>query len=83
MFIDGEYSVDGGDWKPISDEYDVTDRFSNNIVFKGKLTAATDFFNTIGVSSKNVWYTVKNSKGETVFEYNYYSPEEMRENLLK
>ena len=83
MFIDGEYSVDGGDWKPISDEYDVTDRFSNNIVFKGKLTAATDFFNTIGVSSKNVWYTVKNSKGEIVFEYNYYSPEEMRENLLK
>ena len=83
MFIDGEYSVDGGDWKPISNKNDTTDRFSDNIVFKGKLTEATEFFNTIGISSKNVWYTVKNSKGETVFEYNYYSPEQMRENVLK
>lgn len=83
MFIDGEYSVDGGDWKPISYQNDTTDRFSDNIVFKGKLTEATEFFNTIGISSKNVWYTIKNSKGETVFEYNYYSPEQMRENVLK
>ena len=83
MFIEGEYSVDGGDWKPISNKNDTTDRFSDNIVFKGKLTEATEFFNTIGISSKNVWYTIKNSKGETVFEYNYYSPEQMRENVLK
>ena len=83
MFIEGEYSVDGGDWKPISYQNDTTDRFSDNIVFKGKLTEATEFFNTIGISSKNVWYTIKNSKGETVFEYNYYSPEQMRENVLK
>lgn len=83
MFIDGEYSVDGGEWKPISGDSDITDRFSEKIVFKGKLSEITKDYNTIGISSKNVWYTAKNSKGEIVFEYNFYTANEATEKLKK
>ena len=71
MFLDGEYSIDGGEWKPIEKDRPITDHF-HKIVFKGKMSKdLLLFFGNLTVSSKNVWYTLKTSDGTVIESYNF------------
>ena len=71
MFLDGEYSVDGGEWKPIDAKTPVTDHF-HKIVFKGKMSQKLLLiFGSLSISSKNVWYTLKTSDDTVIASYNY------------
>ena len=55
MFLEGEYSVDGGEWKPIEKDRYITDHF-NKIVFKGKMSKKLlMYFGSLTISSKNMF----------------------------
>ena len=82
MFLDGEYSVDGGEFKPYSQTGEITDSFNDKVVFKGKLSTYTSYYPTVTISSKNVWYNLKNSKGEVVYGYNYKSEADIYEEIF-
>ena len=79
VFLDGEYSVDGGEFKPIPQETKITDSFTDKVVFKGKLSVYITYYPNVTISSKNVWYSLKNSKGEAVYGYTYKSLAEIYE----
>ena len=71
MFLEGEYSVDGGEWKPIESDRPITDHF-HQIVFKGKMSKELLlFFGNLTVSSKDVWYTLKTADGTVIESYNF------------
>ncbi len=71
MFLEGEYSVDGGEWKPIESERPITDHF-HKIVFKGKMSKELLLlFGNLTVSSKDVWYTLKTADGTVIESYNF------------
>ena len=82
MFLDGEYSVDGGEFKPYSQTGEITDSFNDKVVFKGKLSTYTSYYPTVTISSRNVWYNLKNSKGEVVYGYNYKSEADIYEEIF-
>lgn len=68
-FLDGEYSIDGGEWKPIDNTRSIEDNFQT-IVFKGRfIPAALSDKKMVTISSKNVWYTLKTSDGKVQLEY--------------
>ena len=62
MFLDGEYSVDGGEFKPYSQTGEITDSFNDKVVFKGKLSTYTPYYPTVTISSKNVCYNLTTKK---------------------
>ncbi|MBQ6413212.1 MAG: histidine kinase [Ruminococcus sp.] len=68
MFLEGEYSVDGGEWKPIDNTREVTDSF-HTIVFKGRLIDELKFGQSLTFSTKNVWYSLYDKDNETLTEY--------------
>jgi hypothetical protein len=71
MFLEGEYSVDGGEWHPIEKGRYITDHF-NKIVFKGKMSKKLlMYFGSLTISSKNVWYTLKTTDGTVIQSYNF------------
>ena len=78
VFLEGEYSVDGGEWKPTNGYDPINERF-HKITFKGKMSDFTAIFSeNITVSSQNVWYTTKTSDGKPVFELTYLGKEDLR-----
>ena len=71
MFLEGEYSVDGSEWKPIESDRPITDHF-HKIVFKGKMSKKLLLlFGNLTVSSKDVWYTLKTADGTVIESYNF------------
>ena len=71
MFLEGEYSVDGGEWKPIESDRPITDHF-HKIVFKGRMSKKLLLlFGNLTVSSKDVWYTLKTADGTVIESYNF------------
>ena len=59
MFLDGEYSVDGGDWKRIDPwSYSPIRESFHTVTFRGKPIEATEGFDNVLIFSKNVWYTL-------------------------
>ncbi|MBR1481398.1 MAG: histidine kinase, partial [Ruminococcus sp.] len=71
MFLEGEYSVDGGEWKPIEKDRYITDHF-HKIVFKGKMSKKLlMYFGSLTISSKNVWYTLKTTDGTVIQSYHF------------
>ena len=66
VMLEGEYSIDGGDWKPIDTRTRVNEYF-HNITVRGKLNETAARFELIAISSKDVWYTIRSSDG--TFEY--------------
>ena len=82
VFLEGEYSVDGGEWKPTNGYDPINERF-HKIVFKGKMSDFVDLQSeNITISSQNVWYTLKTAQGEPVFELTYVGKEELRQLYL-
>ena len=83
IFIEGEYSVDGGEWKTIDNDNPINERFKK-IVFKGKMSDfASLCYENITVSTQNVWYKMKASTGEPVFEFTYLDKDDLRELYLE
>ena len=83
IFMEGEYAVDGGAWKPIDAEKPINETF-HKIVFKGKMNeASTMLYANMTVSSQNVWYTMKTTQGDTVFELTYRNKEALRQLYLE
>lgn len=79
IFIEGEYSVDGGEWKPTDGYKPINERF-HKITFRGKMSDfASMYSENITVSSQNVWYTLKTSDGTPMFELTYVGKEELRQ----
>jgi hypothetical protein len=79
VFLEGEYSVDGGEWKP-TDGYDPINERFHKITFKGKMSDFTTMFSeNITISSQNVWYTTKTTDGKPVFELTYLGKEDLRQ----
>ncbi len=71
MFLEGEYAVDGGEWKPIESDRPITDHF-HKIVFKGKMSKKLLLlFGNLTISSKDVWYTLKTADGTVIESYNF------------
>ena len=68
MFLSGEYSVDGGEWKQINSDKPINETF-HKIVFRGKMDeASTMIYANMTLSSQNIWYTMKTAQGEPIFE---------------
>ena len=79
VFLEGEYSVDGGEWKPTDGYAPINERF-HKITFKGKMSEFTSMYSeNITVSSQNVWYTLKTTDGKPVFELTYVGKEDLRQ----
>ena len=82
IFLEGEYSVDGGEWKPTDGYKPINERF-HKITFRGKMSDfASMYSENITVSSQNVWYTLKTSDGTPMFELTYVGKEELRQLLI-
>lgn len=82
-FLEGEYSVDGGEWKPIDNDKPINDRF-RKIVFKGKLSEfITQFYETVTISSRNVWFTLRTAEGDPVLELTYQNVDTLYELFLE
>lgn len=63
--IEGEYSIDGGEWKPIDNSQPITEHF-HKVVFKGVPADYIKSDRIMYIISKNVWYNVYNSNGEII-----------------
>ena len=77
MFLDGEYSVDGGEWKPINEQELKSTQF-DTILFKGKIKQIPymDVLGEIAIFSQNVWYRLYKEDGEELAQnLPYYSQE--------
>lgn len=66
--IEGEYSVDGGEWKPTVGEEMVHENF-HELTVRGRLTNVPKGDQILGIVSNDVWYTFK-SDGK-IIESNY------------
>lgn len=78
LFLEGMYSVDGGEWKPIDNEKPINERF-HKIVFRGNLSEyITLYAGNMTVSTQNVWYSLKTADGKPVYEMVYRDKESIR-----
>ena len=66
--LNGEYSLDGGEWNKIDNEKPVDQHFKK-AVFRGKLIDDLDAYSIMNVFSKNVWYTLYDEKGNELRSY--------------
>lgn len=83
IFLEGAYSVDGGEWKPFDGSQPINETF-HKIVFKGKMNeSAAVMYANMTISSKNVWYTMRTAQGDLVIELTYRNKETIRQLLLE
>ena len=77
MFLEGKYSIDGGEWKTINRDEPINETF-HKIKFVGKLPSVMrNIQNELTITTKNVWFRMQVKGGETVIEHRYISLEEM------
>ena len=62
--IDGEYSVDGGEWKPTFENEMVHENF-RELTVRGRLTNVPKGSDILGVCADNVWFKLK-SDGKVI-----------------
>ena len=82
MFMNGEYSVDGGEWKTFDPEEPIKDSF-HTIVFRGKLLKNVDGFGNVILFTKNVWYTFSSEDGKITKNTFSKSMEESVNHVMK
>lgn len=66
VMLDGEYSIDGGDWKKIDNEKPLNEPFKK-AVFKGKFIEPVEYCHEMFITGKNVWYTLSYADGTVLF----------------
>ena len=82
VFLDGKYSVDGGEWKTINNSEPIRDTF-HEIRFRGTLSGGAVGCHVINISTNNVWYTLQFTDGRTMVEHTYRSLEEHRDKIIQ
>ncbi|WP_405357629.1 sensor histidine kinase [Ruminococcus sp.] len=75
--IEGEYSVNGGEWKPTLDEVMVHEDFQE-LTIRGRLTNVPKGDNVLGLTANDAWFTLK-SDGK-VIESNYRADDSVFKN---
>jgi len=75
MFLNGQYSVDGGEWKTIDPTKPIQDTF-RKIEFRGTLTGTAVSYDVVNISTNNVWFTLESPKGEMVDKHVYQTLEQ-------
>ena len=75
--IEGEYSVNGGEWKPTLDEVMVHEDFQE-LTIRGRLTNVPKDDNVLGLTANDAWFTLK-SNGKVV-ESNYRADDSVFKN---
>ena len=82
MLLEGEYSVDGGDFKPFDSQSPINDHF-HTITFKGRIPENIfKYYEEISFSTKNVWYKLSTASGEVIMEHKYQTLDEMCEDYF-
>lgn len=75
--IEGEYSVNDGEWKPTLDEVMVHEDFQK-LTIRGRLTNVPTGDNVLGLTANDAWFTLK-SDGKVV-ESNYRADDSVFKN---
>jgi len=78
--VEGEYSIDGGEWQTIDIEKPIDEHF-HKAVFKGNLIKNLKFNRIMDIVSKNVWYNIYDADGNFIDGYDRRS-EEVPEEIL-
>lgn len=77
MLLEGEYSVDGGDYKPFDSKSPINEHF-HTITFRGRIPENIfKYYEEISFSTKNVWYKWSTAGGEVIMEHKYQTLDEM------
>lgn len=63
VFLDGEYSLDGGEWKPADSTQSINERF-HHIAIRGKVNELIPAFELVAFLTKDVWFTLRTEDGE-------------------
>ena len=80
VILDGEYSVDGGEWKPVDSSQSINENF-HNITIRGKLNEFIPGFESLSFSTKDVWYTLRSEDGSYEFTNRRTMPDIPEENF--
>ena len=79
MLLEGEYSVDGGEFMPYDNEVPIDNHF-HTITFKGRIPENIfKYYEEISFSTKNLWYKWSIASGEVIMEHKYQTLDEMCE----
>ena len=62
VILDGEYSLDDGEWKPVNSKQSINEYF-HNIKIRGKVNELIPAFENLVFSTRDVWYTLRSSDG--------------------
>ncbi len=81
IFLEGEYSVDGGEWNEFDSGKEISQTF-NKIIFYGRPLSSITSESTVTIIGKNVRYTLYDDRGTVITQHRYYRDEEARK-LLK
>jgi len=82
MLLEGEYSVDGGDYKPFDSKSPINEHF-HTITFRGRIPENIfKYYEEISLSTKNVWYKWSTAGGEVIMEHKYQTLDEMCEDYF-
>ena len=80
MFLDGEYMLEAGDWKPIDRDEPINETF-HRISFRGTIPRSIlDSNKQITVTTKNIWITMFAEDRTTIIDNRYDSFEELVDN---
>ena len=80
MFLDGKYSLETGDWKPIDRDEPINETF-HRISFRGTIPRSIlDSNKQITVTAKNIWITMYAEDCTTIIDNRYDSFEELVDN---
>ena len=80
MFLDGKYSLETGDWKPIDRDEPINETF-HRISFRGTIPRSIlDSNKQITVTAKNIWITMSAEDCTTIIDNRYDSFEELVDN---
>ena len=76
MFLQGEYSVDDGEWKVINPDKPIDESF-HKIVFRGTMTKKhLLYYEELSASTKNVWFTLRSEDGTEYLKHSYLPADE-------
>ena len=76
MFLQGEYSVDDGEWKAINPDKPIDESF-HKIVFRGNKTKKhLLYYEELSASTKNVWFTLRSEDGTEYLKHSYLPADE-------
>ena len=84
MFLEGSYSIDGGEWKKIDPENEINETF-HKAEFKGKLVSGLQYglYSTAIISSQNVWYKLTREDGVVITDHHFTSTDEIFKRFLE